>query len=139
MEGRLKLKIQQFEDAVKNFEESLTIELSEYPEKVVDVLKSGRVQKFEFCVELLWKTLKVFLWEISGIDSKSPKLVIKDFFNLDLVLTVKEYETLYEMLDDRNRLSHIYNQAQFEAIYSRIVCSLPIFKKVSDFLIQHYS
>jgi len=81
----------------------------------------------------LWKTLKVYLWEVNGIDSKSPKSVIKDFYNLDF-LSVDEYETIMEMLDDRNRLSHIYNNEQFEEIYNRVISTLPIYRKVLDYL-----
>jgi nucleotidyltransferase substrate binding protein (TIGR01987 family) len=133
MEGRLKYKIQQYKDAVMNFEESLSIDFTGLSERIVDSIKSGRVQKFEFCTELLWKTLKVYLWEVNGIDSKSPKSVIKDFYNLDF-LSVDEYETIMEMLDDRNRLSHIYNNEQFEEIYNRVISTLPIYRKVLDYL-----
>ena len=133
MEGRLKYKIQQYKDAVMNFEESLSIDFKGLSERIVDSIKSGRVQKFEFCTELLWKTLKVYLWEVNGIDSKSPKSVIKDFYNLDF-LSVDEYETIMEMLDDRNRLSHIYNNEQFEEIYNRVISTLPIYRKVLDYL-----
>jgi nucleotidyltransferase substrate binding protein (TIGR01987 family) len=133
MEDRLKHKIQQYKDAVMNFEESLSIDFKGFSEKVIDSIKSGRVQKFEFCTELLWKTLKVYLWEVNGIDSRSPKSVIKDFYKLD-GLSVEEYEKVMEMLDDRNRLSHIYSNEQFEEIYNRVISALPIFKKVLDYL-----
>ena len=133
MEGRLKYKTRQYEDAVINFADSLSIDFKGFSGKVVDSIKSGRVQKFEFCTELLWKTLKIYLWEINGIDSRSPKSVIKDFYNLDC-LSVEEYEKIMEMLDDRNRLSHIYNNEQFEEIYNRVILTLPIFKNVLDYL-----
>ena len=79
MEKRLKYKIDQLESAILNFEESLNIDLTDFSPIVVDSVKSGRVQKFEFCVELLWKTLKVHLYEINGVDCKSPKQTIKEF------------------------------------------------------------
>ena len=127
----MKYKIQQFEDAVINFEESLSIDLENFPPVVVDSLKSGRVQKFEICVELLWNMLKVYLWEMNGIDSKGPKMVIKDFYNLGFI-TPQEYERVMVVLDDRNRLSHIYNKEQFEEIYLRVVTTLPLFRKVLE-------
>ncbi|MCD6273486.1 MAG: nucleotidyltransferase substrate binding protein [Deltaproteobacteria bacterium] len=133
MEGRLKYNIHQYEDAVMNFKDSLSIDFKGFSKKVVDSIKSGRVQKFEFCTELLWKTLKIYLWEVNGIDSRSPKSVIKDFYNLDC-LSVEEYEKVMEMLDDRNRLSHIYSHEQFEEIYNRVILTLPTFKKVLDYL-----
>ncbi len=131
MEGRLKYKLVQLNEAVTNFEDSLSLELSEFSEIAVDSIKSGQVQKFEFCTELLWKTLKIYLFEINGIDAKSPKMVIKEYFNLGLC-SYKEYETIMEMLDDRNILSHIYKKEQFESIYNRIIHTLSILKSVID-------
>lgn len=133
MEKRLEYKICQYEDAVQNFEESLSIDLLKYPEIVVDSLKSGRVQKFKFCVELLWKTLKVYLLEIHGIDSKSPKMVMKDFYNIDSV-SVSDYEKMMAIIDDKNRLSNIYNKEQFDEIYQRVIKALPLFQKIRAFL-----
>ncbi|MFA6012016.1 MAG: HI0074 family nucleotidyltransferase substrate-binding subunit [Desulfobacteraceae bacterium] len=129
MEGRLNYKLVQLQDALDNFEKSLSIDLNSLEETLVDSIKSGRVQKFEFCVELVWKTLKVYLWEINGIDSNSPKSVIKDFYGLDL-LSVEDYEKLMEAVDDRNRLSHIYSKDQFEDIYNRAIMVLPLLRQV---------
>ena len=131
MENRLKYKLRQYKDALNNFEESLSIDIDELSWKIADSVKSGRVQKFEFCTELLWKTIKIYLWEVNGIDSKSPKLVIKDYFALDF-LTSEEYEAVMGILDDRNMLSHIYNNEQFEAIYNRVILTLPLFKKILE-------
>lgn len=133
MESRLKYKAKQYEDAVINFEESLSIDCKNFSDKIVDTIKSGRVQKFELCTELLWKTLKVYLWEVNGIDSKSPKSVIKDFYNVGF-LSAEEYETVMQMIDDRNNLSHIYNNDQFEEIYQRVILTLPLFKKVIGYV-----
>ena len=38
--------------------------------------RDGVIQRFEFCFELLWKTLKIFL-EDRGIEAKSPKESLK--------------------------------------------------------------
>lgn len=129
MEGRLNYKLVQLQNALDNFEKSLSIDLNSLEEPLVDSIKSGRVQKFEFCVELVWKTLKVYLWEINGIDSNSPKSVIKDFYGLDL-LRVEDYEKLMEAIDDRNRISHIYSKDQFEDIYNRAIMVLPLLRRV---------
>jgi len=129
MEGRLKYKLVQLRDALDNFEKSLAIDTDTLDETVVDSIKSGRIQKFEFCTELVWKTLKVYLLEFNGIDSNSPKSAIKEFYGLGL-LTLEDYEKLMEAVDDRNRVSHIYNKAQFEDIYNRVIQTLPLFKHV---------
>jgi nucleotidyltransferase substrate binding protein (TIGR01987 family) len=133
MEGRLKHKIQEYKDAVADFGKSLSIDFEGLSEEIVDSVKSGRAQKFEICTELLWKVLKSYLWEKNGIDSRSPKGVVKEIYNLGLLET-EIYEQLIGMLDDRNRLSDVYNKQQFERIYERIVLTLPTFKKVLKLL-----
>ncbi|MBT4639033.1 MAG: hypothetical protein HOB38_24025 [Deltaproteobacteria bacterium] len=135
MESRLDLRIQQYEDAVGNFGESLSIDLKGLSDKIIDSIKSGRAQKFEVCVELLWKTLKSYLWEVNGIDSKSPKTVVKEAYNQGS-FSVQDYEHIIGMLDDRNKLSHIYEKEQFEAIYLRIINAYPVLIKVLEFLKQ---
>lgn len=137
MEKRLKQKTRQYADAVKDFENTLSIDLELYPENVADGLKSGRVQKFEVCIELLWKTLKSHLWEVNGIDARSPKIVVKEIFGLGDI-TPEEYEGVIEMLDDRNRLSHIYDKDQFEKIYSRVITRLPLFRRILNYIQSEY-
>ncbi|GAB6095737.1 hypothetical protein JCM14469_19900 [Desulfatiferula olefinivorans] len=129
MEGRLTYKLVQLRDALDNFEASLSIDTDSLDETIVDSIKSGRVQKFEVCTELIWKTLKVYLLETNGIDAKSPKSVIKAFYNIGS-LTLEDYEQLMDAVDDRNSVSHIYNQDQFEEIYRRAVQRLSLFRYV---------
>lgn len=131
MEDRLKYKITQYKNAILNFEDSLNINLEVLDQIVADTVKSGIVQKFEFCIELLWKTLKVYLLEINGIDCSSPKLIIKEYFRIQ-DFSSEDYETLIGMINDRNSLSHIYNQEQFNEIYNRIIITLPIFNRFFD-------
>ncbi len=126
MESRLKLKVEQFDDAFVNFKDSISIELKNYSGIVLDSIKSGQVQKFEICAELLWKAFKAYLWEINGIDSNSPKMVFKEIYNLGYLL-VHDYEEMLGIIDDRNRLSHVYNEAQYLEIYNRIVKTVPLF------------
>ncbi len=52
---RNKLKI--FEKAVNGLGVSLKIETSGFSEEVIDVIKNGRIQKFEYCTELTWKKI----------------------------------------------------------------------------------
>ncbi len=131
MEGRLRYKKEQFLAAVNDFDVSVNLDLSNLDFDIVDSVKSGRAQKFEFCVEILWKSVKVFLSETHGIDEKSPKTVIKSFYSLEYI-TASEYESIIEMLEDRNRLSHIYRKEQFNDIYIRIEKSLPLIRKVLE-------
>jgi len=57
--------------------------------------------------------------EIHGVESVSPKMAMKQLYRIQYA-NEKNYETLIEMINDRNRLSHVYNEEQFNEIYSRI-------------------
>jgi len=109
---RYKYKLAVLEKAIDGFNRSLQIDTSIFTDDVTDAIKNGRIQKFEYCSELIWKVIKLFLFEQHGIDARSPRETIKEFF---LVGAVEEtnYELLIDMLNDRNRLSHIYQEEFF--------------------------
>lgn len=127
----LKERLADFASALNTFEQSLQLDLSRYRDVELDTIKNGQIQKFEYCEELCWKTIKEFLNSVHGIDAVSPKSAIKEFFRVNLIYE-KEYELLSQMLDDRNRLSHIYNELFFENIYSKLNDYLKLMRKVSD-------
>ena len=117
--------------ALDTFERSLQLDLTKYEGIELDTIKNGQIQRFEYCIELCWKTMKVFLNTAHGVDAVSPKSTIKEFYRVDLV-NEQEYELLTEMLDDRSRLSHIYNESFFEDIYLKLNDYLVVMKKISE-------
>jgi nucleotidyltransferase substrate binding protein (TIGR01987 family) len=127
----LAARLTDFLSSLNTFERSLQLEMTKYEGVELDTIKNGQIQKFEYCIELCWKTIKVFLNTVHGVDAVSPKLTIKEFYRVALV-NEQEYELLNEMLDDRNRLSHIYNELFFEDIYLKLNDYLVVMKKVSE-------
>ncbi len=71
--------------------------------------KEGTVQRFEFTVELAWKTMKDFL-EGNGVvlDEITPGNVIKQAFAAKIIT---DGQLWVDMLRCRNRLSHTYDEA----------------------------
>ena len=55
-------KLNKLETVIIGFGKALQVDLSNRPEDEVDLLKNGQVQKFEYSVELLWKTIRFFLF-----------------------------------------------------------------------------
>jgi len=105
----LLIKINNFESALQRLNEAL--------EKAKDDLhKDGVIQRFEFTVELLWKTLKEIL-KYKGIECYSPRDCIKLSFKTEII---DDDEILFDMLEDRNRSSHIYDQKLSDEIFQRI-------------------
>ncbi len=130
---RFQLRLNTLSKAISGYETALNIDISDFNSEVADAIKNGRIQKFEFSVELIWKTIKEYLSAVHGIEAKSPKQSIKEFYLID-VITEDEYELLLEMLDDRNKLSHIYKEEFFNEINSKLPGYLSIMKKVESIL-----
>ena len=113
---------------LNTFENSMMIDKAPFGSIEQDTIKSGQVQKFEVSVELFWKTIKKFLYEIHGVEAVSPKMVIKQLYRTKYI-NEKNYESLIEMINDRNRMSHVYNEDQFNAIYDRLQEYLQLMQK----------
>ncbi len=97
--------------------------------------KEGVIQRFEYCFELAWKTVKDYLEESGFVFATvTPRQVLKDAFAAN-VLT--DGQVWIDMLDHRNLLSHTYSQASFEtavdAIYARYLMA---FGQAHEFLQQ---
>lgn len=119
METKFARKLNDLEAAVSNFRDSLTLEPALFPELVADNIKSGQIQKFEFTVELLWKTIQVFMYEVDGVDAVTPKSVAKEFVEAGHC-DYDVYEQLISAINDRNHLSHIYRQEMAESIWQHL-------------------
>ena len=74
------------------------------------------IQRFEFVLELYWKTLKRLL-AAQGIQTTTPKDVLKKAYSVKWI----NNETVWlEMLNDRNETSHIYDEEKAKEIYRHI-------------------
>jgi len=78
--------------------------------------KDGVIQRFEFTFELLWKTLKLFLRE-KGIEARTPKDCLQEAFRISWL---KDEEVFAQMMEDRNKTSHIYSQEKSKEIFGHI-------------------
>lgn len=113
----------------QNFERALSLledALRRGPAALNQLEKEGTVQRFEYTLELAWKTLKDYLEE-SGIvlTSITPRQVIKDAFAAKILV---DGQAWVDMIDHRNLLSHTYDPVNFEeavgAIHGRYLPSL---------------
>ena len=107
------------DDAISNFSDALTLEPTSFQELVADNIKSGQIQKFEFTIELLWKTIQAFLYEVDGVDVVTPKSVAKEFVEAGYC-DYPMYELFIQAINDRNQLSHIYRQEMADSIWKRL-------------------
>ena len=87
--------------------------------RLIDGIKNGVAQKFEYTFELCWKCIKDFLKRQEGIDEATPKKIVKALYLSGYVIE-DDYLALLRAVDDRNLLSHIYDEAVFTEILIRI-------------------
>jgi len=117
------VRLSAFADALDGFSYLVSLDMAELgktlDERIIDGLENGKAQKFEYTVELCWKTIKQALRALEGIDEASPKKVIKAWY-LAGYLDERDYLRLLEAIDDRNRLSHVYDEDAFNAIIARL-------------------
>ncbi len=83
-----------------------------------DLEKEGIIQRFEYTWELAWKTLKDYL-EHEGVvfDKITPKAVIIKAIEAKVI---SNHEQWMKALDDRNKMSHVYNHSDFEKVIENI-------------------
>lgn len=91
------------------------------------IVVDGTIQRFEFTFELAWKVAKNFL-SYNGIEVETPRLVIKESFKAGII---KDGDGWIDMLEDRNKTSHIYDEKQALKIYEKIKQSH--FRLLEDF------
>jgi nucleotidyltransferase substrate binding protein (TIGR01987 family) len=91
------------------------------PEAASRLVIDGTIQRFEFAIELFWKTLKHRL-ELDGVETATPRQAIARAFQAGWL----DNETLWlDMLADRNRSSHPYDEAMARKIWQRIRAYAP--------------
>lgn len=117
------VKIAAFADALQGLAYLTSLDMSDlaqqFDSRLIDGLENGKAQKFEYTLEAGWKAMQAALREQEGIDEASPKKVIKAYY-LAGNLTEDDYLSLIAAVDDRNKLSHLYDAVLFMAIISRL-------------------
>ncbi len=119
-----------------NYQRAFTLlrEAIEQETPLTQLEKEGVIQRFEYTMELAWKTLKDYL-ESEGVvfDQITPRAVIRRAFEAGII---KQGETWQKALDARNRMSHTYNFSTFEQVIADIQSDyLAAFDELYEFLL----
>ena len=92
----------------------------------------GTIQRFEFTIELFWKSLKRLLL-LEKIETSSPKDVMKKAYAMGWF---KDVDRWLEMLDDRNAASHVYRESQAREIYDHVRVNYSELRRTYETLAQ---
>ena len=91
--------------------------IADYETTPLDSVRDGAIQRFEFCTELAWKTVREYLIEQGYTDINSPKSVMKTAFSDGLLTNENGW---LEILESRNITSHVYDERTAATIFDNI-------------------
>ncbi len=122
-------KIENYHHAVAQLEQAVAV----YSKDQSDSLyRDGLIQRFEFTVELAWKSLKEYLEDQgSVITMASPRAVLKDAYAAGIIMDAETWDAI---IRSRNVTSHVYDE-QTPIDVAAQICSdyLPVLKKLDNF------
>jgi nucleotidyltransferase substrate binding protein (TIGR01987 family) len=75
-----------------------------------DIVRDATIQRFEFCVELAWKTAK----KVMGTQSTAPKTVIREMAQNKLI---DDVDFWLNAIDQRNLGSYAHDESVAESVY----------------------
>lgn len=84
----MSVSIQEFEKALNSLKEVISIPKT-------DITRDAAIQRFEFCVELAWKTSK----KVMGTNTSAPKQVIREMAQANYISDVQLW---FDAIDKRN-------------------------------------
>ncbi len=132
----MELKLQLYKQSVESFSYLANVDYESLQQvldpRLIDGLENGMIQKFEIVTELSWKLAKVFLLKAEAIDAKTPKQSIKSFFAAGY-LDEQNYLLWMQALDDRNGLSHRYDEEAYQAALNRMKSYVKLYLKLLVF------
>lgn len=96
--------------------------------KPTRIHKDATIQRFEFTVELAWKTIQEYIKDQGLVECKTPKNCIREAARIELIDNPEEW---IEYLKARNLIAHVYNEKMADRIYKQ---ALKFPKEVDDLL-----
>ncbi len=99
----MQLNIKEYSKAVSRLEEALA-------QKKNDFIRDSVIQRFEFSVELAWKTAR----KAMGTSTNTPKDVVREMAQSAYIDDVEKW---LKAIDMRNLSSHTYKEDLAEQVY----------------------
>ena len=123
LSGKFEVELSSLVQAVRTFHQAVNLTANKLFDKInKDLIKNGKIQKFEYCAELAWKISKMYLQLKTGEIEISPKQVYKTMFIAKLI-DENQFKALFRTIEDRNKLRHIHKEEMYDLIYNNLSVS----------------
>ncbi|MCD7820969.1 MAG: nucleotidyltransferase substrate binding protein [Clostridiales bacterium] len=99
--------------AIQRLEEGI----ADYERLGLASIRDGVIQRFEFCTELAWKTVREYLLDQGYSGINSPKSVMKLAYADGLL---QEEQGWLALLNARNLTSHLYDEATAQTVFEEV-------------------
>ena len=122
-------KIENYHHALAQLAEAVQI----YTADPGDALyRDGLIQRFEFTVELAWKSLKEYLEDQGAVlGIASPRGVLKEAYAAGVIT---DADTWNRIIEARNITSHVYDEKTAQTVADQIAREfLPVLQKLGTF------
>jgi len=125
----LEKKLKDFENALQRLEEAVEKTKANVGKEEYTFFRDSTIQRFEFTLEIAWKSIKQFLLEHDGLECRSPKACMREFFSTGY-LDEAQVSLLLQMVDDRNLATHTYHESLADEIFSHVEVYLGLLQDV---------
>lgn len=123
---KLQAQIAQFEKALRRLGEVLAAEKN-------DITRDSAIQRFEFTLDLSWKSLKTYLEDKKGIVVASPKECFKEAYRQGIIAYQEGWIT---MVDMGNATVHTYDEEAAEEIFCQLPDAVKRFEELLKVLLR---
>ena len=93
-----------------------------------DLERDGVIQRFEYCIEISWKSAKRVL-EYHNYQTDTPRNVVRELARINWINNPEEW---IDFLEARNKTSHLYHEEVAKELFNLV----PIFIKASHQLLS---
>ncbi len=100
-----------------------------------DLMRDGAIQRFEYCFELAWKTVKLVIEYEDKEASGGPRAILAKGATLKIL---DDEEDWFRMLLERNNSVHTYKAELAIEIASHLEMNLHIMKNLHERILNRY-
>jgi len=81
--------------------------------------RDAAFKRFEYSLDVVWKASRQYLLDVSGVDERTPKSVVRAA-RIAGLRSDEQTEAALAMTDDRNLTVHTYNEALAREVFARL-------------------